>query len=169
MANDFRKALTAAVETAAKNLAFRKAAQEGLTAIMAAGVVLIAKKAQTINESPTISPVTMVSDETLADDVEADPGMATLGEIEESIQRVERVIVSFAHRNSGRDVRDDRCGFPPYQFVNKVSDDFTVSDLIRRRFSDYERHNIKAIVKNSRNEIMYGGTRLREVRKTFDA
>jgi hypothetical protein len=165
----FGKTIVETLKSAAKNPAVRKAAQEALATVVAAGAGLIAKQMENAGKtSPPDDSKEATNAQTLKKEVEEDPGMATLGEVEESIRRVERVVVSFVHRKSGRDVRDDRRGFTPYPFVNKAPEDLRVSDFIRRRLADYERHGLKAIVKYENNDHAHGGTRLSEVRETYD-
>jgi hypothetical protein len=156
----FGKTLAEALKTAAKKPAVRQAVQEGLATVVAAGAGLIAKQMQNAGKT---SPA-----DDLKEDVEEDPGMNTLGEVEESIRRVERVVVSFVHRKSGRDVRDDRRGFTPYGFVNKAPNDQRVSDFILHRLVNYETHGLKAIVKYKNGKNAHGSTRLSEVRETYD-
>lgn len=168
MAKEFRKTLTQVVKHAAKNPIIRTAAQEALAAVMTASASFISTR---INGQKNSAPDLLHAQDDLIDsqieDVEEDPGMATLGEVQDTINRVERLTVVFVYPKSGRDVRDDRRGFTPYPFVNKINDDLTVSDLIRRRFGDYERHGLKAVIKDYDNNIVHGGTRVREVRRTF--
>jgi hypothetical protein len=168
MASSIRKQIVAAVKGALENPEVRGALLAAvMPAIQAAGDALGSRvrsfgerdvaESRGVDEDPNGEPL-----------IEEDPGMATLGEVEAGIRRVEKVDVVFIHRKSGRDARDDRRGFPPYSYQKKIGDDFAVAELIRRRLDGYERHGLKAVVKDGFGYPVHGSTHLRSVRATYD-
>jgi hypothetical protein len=168
MASTLRKQLVAAVKGALENPEVREVLVAAIMpAIQAAGDALASRvrsfgdrasaEVREANEGGSDEPL-----------IEEDPGMATLGEVEADIRRVEKVDVAFLHRISGRDARDDRRGFLPYAYVNKIGDDVAVAELVRRRLSGYEKHGLKAVVKDASGDPVHGGTHLRSVRASYD-
>jgi hypothetical protein len=176
LTKELGKALSGAAKAALANPAVRKAAQEAFATAIASSASLLAVQLKHVakarsddasDDSPIGQNVTP-GFSAVREDFDEDPGMATLGELEESIHLVERVTVSFVHRTSGRDVRDDRRGFTPYAYQKKASDDFTVSDFIRRRLAGHERSGLKAVVRLGNGKAAHGATKLREVRKGYE-
>jgi hypothetical protein len=135
-----------------------------------AGAALLIRWLSTRNapEAATSTSDTVAPTKEMADDeIEEDPGMATLGEVELSIRKVEKLDVAFVHQ-TGRDARSNKRGFTPYMYQYKLSDDYTVSNLINKRLAGpYEHHGLKIVVKYADGAIAMGGTRLGKVRETF--
>jgi len=95
------------------------------------------------------------------------PGLATLREVEVAIRKVEKLSVTFL-REDGRSARSSTRGFTPYMYQYKLSDDFTVTDLINRRLrGPYQHHGLRIVVLHSDGSVAMGGNRLRTVRETF--
>jgi hypothetical protein len=100
--------------------------------------------------------------------LEEDPGMATLGEVEQAIFEVEKVKVSFRHP-SGRDARSNKRGFTPYSYQKKLNSDYTVANFIKQRIAPlYEHHGLRIVVTFQDRSIAHGGNMLRQVRESFE-
>lgn len=149
-----------------KHPATRKAAEEFAAMLLAFAADRFAERRARQTSSDRGSGPVDPDDDVLATS-DDDPGRATLREVEDEIFAVERVRVSLTHRASGRDARGDRRGFAHYSYVYKLSGDYTVSDLIRRRLIDYESRGLKPVVKYADNTQAQGGTRLSQVRSTY--
>ncbi len=105
------------------------------------------------------------------EEFEEDPGLATLGEVEDAILEVEGFRVSFTH-SSGRNARSNKRGFPPYQYQKKLNDDFSVKAYLKRRISYtygslLEEHGMTAVVEYADGAKVMGGAHLVTVRDSY--
>lgn len=99
-------------------------------------------------------------------DIDEDPGLATLGEVEEAIRRVEKFDVVFTL--SGRAAGSNKRGFTPYPYQNKLNDDYDVKAYLGQRIIGYYAHHGLGIeVRRADGAVAAGGTKLRTVRETY--
>ena len=92
--------------------------------------------------------------------------MATVGQVEVAIRRLEGFDVNVRHPH-GRNVRSDRQDLPRYDYKRRLNGDATVRQWIDGRFTpNYSGWDVEVLAAN-RNPV-HGGTRLKTVRSTYD-
>lgn len=101
------------------------------------------------------------------EDLEEDPGLATLGEIEDKIFEVEGFFVRFTHAD-GRNARSNKRGFAPYPYQSKKHPTTTVSSYLKLRVDEhYGHHGLKTVVIFKDGAIAMGGNQLGTVRESY--
>jgi hypothetical protein len=91
--------------------------------------------------------------------------MATIGNVEKRISKVEEFDIQFLHPD-GRDVRGDKRDIPGYDYERKLKGSATVSDWISGRFKKkYPGYNVRVLKADGTKAS--GQTRLTTVRDTY--
>jgi hypothetical protein len=92
--------------------------------------------------------------------------MATIGNVERKIRRIEHFEVRFLYRD-GTDIRSDKSGLPQYPFEVAASGTITVEAWKRSRFRRaFPGYDVKVL--DRRRTAVPGNTRLATVRQSYE-
>lgn len=92
--------------------------------------------------------------------------MSTVGEFERQVLELEGIRVKLVHP-SGRKVRKDKDGLPPYKYERAARSSWTVKTWLRHRIRG-SRNGFAVEVLDGRGDPVWGNTLLSTVRATYE-
>lgn len=92
--------------------------------------------------------------------------MSTVGQFEREVRGLEGFRIRFEHR-SGRKVRRDKGGLPPYKYERAARSNWTVKKWLRHRMRS-SRNGFSVEVLDGRGHPVWGNTSLSTVRSTYE-
>lgn len=92
--------------------------------------------------------------------------MSTMGEFERQVRDLEGFRIRFEHR-SGRKVRKDKGGVPPYKYERAAKSSWTVKRWLRHRMRR-SRSRFAVEVLDGKGHPVWGNTLLSTVRGTYE-